>query len=856
MLKKIKKNLLPKVPATTLEEIKAVDVSAKMRASYLDYSMSVIVGRALPDIRDGLKPVHRRILYSMQDLGCEPDKPYRKSARIVGDCLGKYHPHGDMAIYDSLVRMAQDFSLRYPLIQGHGNFGSIDGDSAAASRYTEARLSFYSNLLLNDLDPAIVAFGPNFDNSLKEPLVLPAKLPNLLLNGSSGIAVGMATNIPPHNLSEICDAVLKIIEDRINNKETSIEALAKIIKGPDFPTGGQIIGTTGIKEYLATGHGSVIIRSNYTVEKEGKLTSLIITEIPYEVNKAELVIQIANLIKEKRLAMVSDIRDESGKEGIRIVLELKKDAIVDKVALILRKHTMFQKSYRCSMLALDKNVPKTYAIDKILACFVDFREATLQKKFSLELAKNQARLNILDGLRIAIVNINEVTEILKKSKELVEAKAKLIATFSLNEEQVKAILEMRLSALVSLETIKIDTEILDRKQKIDYFSKMLSSVNNIRKYIQKETKELALKNKSERLTKITADNEAEADNEEDLIEDKDVMVIITKDGYIKTVPNTTFRAQLRGGVGVENMNIKNGDFIKNYFSAKKKQKLILFTNKGRAYSIPVYKLPEEHRQGSGENLSLLLGIQADEIVTEAITLPPLNEASYFFIVTRSGKVKKMTLASFDGIRTTGKTFISLLDEDEVIAVRNVKPKEELLIASNKGLGVRINESTVRTMGVAAVGVKGMKLAKGATSVVGMEIARANEPIALLTRKGYGKRLMPSEVRQTNRGSVGVKIYILSKKTSDMTALTSGSESLDLIASTNNGQTIRVSATALPLLTRNSCGVKVMRLKNETDTIAAIETIQKLENAPAAPVSELSEPLTKQAETETTADSED
>jgi DNA gyrase subunit A len=829
MLKKIKKNLLPTVPTTFVEEITDVAIAEKMRTSYLDYSMSVIVGRALPDIRDGLKPVHRRILYSMQDLGCEPDKPYRKSARIVGDCLGKYHPHGDMAIYDSLVRMAQEFTMRYPLIQGHGNFGSIDGDSAAASRYTEARLSTYSNLLLDSLDPAIVEFGPNFDNSLKEPLVLPAKLPNLLLNGSSGIAVGMATNIPPHNLSEICEALLKIIDNRINNKETTVEALAKIIKGPDFPTGGQIIGLEGIKDYLTTGHGSVIIRSNYTVEKEGKLTSLIITEIPYEVNKAELVIQIANLIKDKRLNMVSDIRDESGKEGIRVVLELKKDAVVDKVALILRKHTMFQKSYRCSMLALDKNVPKTYAIDKILACFLEFRETTLGKKFSLELAKNEERLNILNGLKIAILNITEVTDILKKSKELVEAKAKLIKQFSLNEAQVKAILEMRLASLVSLEVTKIENEVKERKEKIAYFTNLLSDVNNIRKYIQTEIKELALKNKSERLTKILAEAGEEADNEEDLIEDKDVMVIITKDGYIKTVPNNTFRAQLRGGVGVENMNIKNGDFIKNYFSARKKQKLILFTNKGRAYSIPVYKLPEERRQGSGENLSLLLGIQTDEIVTEAITLPPLTEKSYFFIVTRSGKVKKMELAAFDGIRTTGKTFISLLAEDEVIAVRNVKPNEELLIASNKGLGVRINESTVRTMGVTAVGVKGMRLARGATSVVGMEIVHANEPIALLTRKGYGKRLLPSEVRQTNRGSVGVKIYILSKKTSDMAALTSGSESLDLIASTNNGQTIRVSETALPLLTRNSCGVKVMRLKAETDTIAAIETIQKLEN---------------------------
>jgi len=547
--------------------------------------------------------------------------------------------------------------------------------------------------------------------------------------------------------------------------------------------------------------------------------------------------------------MVSDIRDESGKEGIRVVLELKRDAIVDKVALILRKHTMFQKSYRCSMLALDNNVPKTYSIAKILACFVDFREVTLRKKFSLELEKNQARLNILDGLRIAIVNINEVTAILKSSKELAAAKLALIAKFALNEEQVKAILEMRLSALVSLETAKIDAEILERQQKISYFSKLLSDANNIRKYIQKETKELAVKNASERLTKITTDTNEEADNEEDLIEDKDVMVIITKDGYIKTVPNTTFRAQLRGGVGVENMNIKNGDFIKNYFSARKKQKLILFTNKGRAYSIPVYKLPEEKRQGSGENLSLLLGIQTDEIVTEAITLPPLTEASYFFIVTRSGKVKKMELAAFDGIRTTGKTFISLLEEDEVIAVRNVKPNEELLIASNKGLGVRINESTVRTMGVTAVGVKGMRLAKGATSVVGMEIVRANEPIALLTRKGYGKRLLPSEVRQTNRGSVGVKIYILSKKTSDMAALTSGSESLDLIASTNNGQTIRVSATALPLLTRNSCGVKVMRLKAETDTIAAIETIQKLAEEPLELGSEPPEAPSNQPETE-------
>jgi DNA gyrase subunit A len=803
-----------------------VYVEDEMKKSYLEYSMSVIIGRALPDFRDGLKPVHRRILFAMYELACFWNKPYKKSARIVGDVLGKYHPHGDTAIYDSLVRMAQEFSLRYPLIDGHGNFGSIDGDSAAAMRYTEVRLAPVSALMLDELDKEIVEFTPNFDNSLEEPSILPAKVPQLLLNGSSGIAVGMATNIPPHNLGELIDALKYMLGCRISGEPEDLGQIRSFVKGPDFPGGGVAIGTDGIDEYVATGRGNVVTRGKYTIEKDGNKTRFIITELPFEVNKAEFVQKIADLMKDKRLSQLSDLRDESSREGIRVVLDLKKDAVPERVDLLLRRHTQFQQHFHVSMLGILYGVPRTLPLRDVLATFLDFREATLRKRFTLELRKHEERLNVLNGLVIAIRNIKRVTEILTASSSMDDASARLIESFGLNDRQVEAILEMRMRSLVSLEVERLTKEVEENKTEIERLSAMLANPNQIRVYIRDELVDVARKYGNPRRTQILKDDGRGEDDDEQFIEDKEVMVVISKNGYAKIIPSSTFKVQGRGGLGVASMNLKRDDYISKYFTVRTKQRMLLFTNKGRVYSIPAYRLPEEKRQGGGENLSLLLGMGADELVTEATALPAVQEGVSFIIVTRRGRIKKMVTSQFVTIRSTGKTFIKLGEGDSVVSVRPVKDTDEVLIASDSGRAVRIQSTSVRAMGASAGGVRGMRLSRGGRFVVGMEVLRPDVPFTLITEHGHGKRLNPYEVRLVGRGSGGVICYRVTEKTGPLAAFTTGTVDQDVVVSTSTGQTIRTPAETLPLLGRVSSGVKVIRLKSKGSGVIAAEAIIK------------------------------
>jgi DNA gyrase subunit A len=803
-----------------------VYVEEEMKKSYLDYSMSVIIGRALPDFRDGLKPVHRRILYAMYDLGCFWSKPYKKSARIVGDVLGKYHPHGDPAIYGALARMAQDFSLRYPLVDGHGNFGSIDGDSPAAMRYTEVRLAPISALMLDELDKEIVEFGPNFDNSLEEPTVLPAKLPQLLLNGSSGIAVGMATNIPPHNLEELADACKYLLDCRVKGEPEELSYLRSLVKGPDFPSGGIIVGTSGVDDYISTGRGNVVCKGKYTIEKDGSKTRFVITELPYEVNKAEFVQKVADLMKDKTLNQASDLRDESSREGIRVVLELRKDAVPERVDLLLRKRTQFQEHFHVSMLGIINGVPRTLSLRDALAAFLDFREETLHKRFSLELRKNTERLNVLNGLVIAIKNVKAVTDILTSSASLEEASTRLTESFQLNEDQVEAILEMRMRSLVSLEVEKLAKEVGEKQQEIARLSGLLADPNKIRAYIEDELTDIAHKYGDKRRTQVISDAGSTEDDDEQFIEDKEVMVVISKNGYAKTIPSSTFKVQGRGGLGVASMNLKRDDYISKYFTVRTKQRVLLFTSKGRVYSIPAYRMPEEKRQGGGENLSLLLGMGADELVTEATVLPAEQEGVSFVIVTRKGRIKKMVTSQFVTIRSTGKTFIKLAEGDAVVSVRPVKDADEVLIASDAGRAVRIRSASVRAMGAAAGGVRGMRLSRGGRFVVGMEVLQQGVPFTLITEHGHGKRLNPYEVRLVGRGSGGVICYRVTEKTGPLAAFTTGTADQDVVVSTSTGQTIRTPAEKLPLLGRNSSGVKVIRLRSHGSGVIAAEAISK------------------------------
>ncbi len=802
------------------EKVLNVHIEEELSKSYLDYSMSVIIGRALPDIRDGLKPVHRRILYAMNELGCLPNRPYKKCARIVGEVLGKYHPHGESSVYDALVRMAQPFSLRYPLVDGHGNFGSIDGDVPAAMRYTEARLAPITMETLASLDKNTVNFIPNFDNTLQEPVVLPSRFPNLLINGSSGIAVGMATNIPPHNLREIVDALTYIIDNGIlKQNEVSIEELLQFVKGPDFPTGGFIVGKDGINEYFQTGRGSITIRGKWHLEEgKHKKRYFIITEIPYEVNKASLVEKIATLTKEKKLRGVEDIRDESDRDGIRISIKLSPDADPKFFETTLRAHTQFEVKYGVILLGILDNVPKVFSLKELLTEFLKFRSEVLKKETVFDLEKAQKHLEILEGLKRAILRIDEVIPIIKKSKDVQEATTNLINLLGVTEAQCKAILEMRLSRLTSLEISKLEEDMRDTLSEIEKFKKILEEEPTFWKVIKDELRRIATSYGDARKTEITLDT-SKLDLEE-LIEDTDNYVVITRDGYIKRMPYETFRIQRRGGQGVLGQTTSEEDYPKELIPTTAKSKMLFFTNKGKAYALKTYEIPEAAREAKGTPIHRLLRLAEDEYIASALTLLTGNKTHSILFVTKKGIAKRTPMKEFENFTSAGKIAIRIDKDDKLVSTLDVEDSKEVLITTSIGQAIRFNISQIRESGRNTRGVKGARLAQG-DFVVDAEIANEDDKLLLITSGGYGKKILVKEIRKVNRGAKGVRCIKVDKKSDWLQAVKIVRNEENLLVMTKNGKVIKIKLNEIRILGRNARGVRIISFKEEDDTVSSI-----------------------------------
>jgi len=795
----------------TEDRIVPAVIEDELKTNFLDYAMSVIVSRALPDIRDGLKPVHRRVLYTMMELGLEYGKPYKKSARIVGDCLGKWHPHGDSSVYDALVRMAQPWSLRYPLIQGQGNFGSIDGDSAAAMRYTEARQEKITKELLEDIEKETVEFRPNFDGSLEEPTVLPSKIPNLLINGSSGIAVGMATNIPPHNLSEVSRAVIQTIE----NPEVSILELTEIIKGPDFPTGGLLCGDAGIKQAYTNGYGSIKVRARINPETKGSKTSLIVNEIPYMVNKSLLLESIADLVKNKIITDISELRDESDRDGMRIVITLKKEANIDIVTNLLYKHTRLESSYGVRFLALVNNIPRTLNLKSMLEHFIDHRIEIITKRTQYELKKAQEKLHILEGLLIALNKIDEIISKIKKSPDTNSAKEVLMRDYSLSEIQAKAILDLRLQKLASLEQQKIRD---DHKSTVNYITELeslLASRQKILDMIIREQESLIEQYGDKRRTDII---EWQEDLDiEDLIDEEDVVVTISHSGYIKRMPLDEYKQQMRGGTGIRGAETKEEDFLSQIFIANTHSYLLAFTNKGKLYWKKVYKIPEAGRYSKGKAIVNLIEIEEDEKISAVIPVKEFNENEYLVFATKKGIVKKTDLKSYSRPRQGGIWAINLNPDDDVIDVVKTDGEKQLLIATKKGLAVRFNETDVRPVSRHSIGVKGITL-KGNDEVIGLIIGDIETTVLTITENGFGKRTPFPDYRLINRGGKGVINIKTTERNGDVVTIKSVGEEDELMLISVGGQVIRTSSKYISVIGRNTQGVRLMRMK-EKDKVA-------------------------------------
>ena len=799
------------------------NIETEMSSSYIDYAMSVIVGRALPDIRDGLKPVHRRILFAMDELGLRPGKPHKKSARIVGEVLGKYHPHGDLAVYDSMVRMAQDFSLRYLLVDGQGNFGSVDGDSPAAMRYTEARLTHAAAEMLADIEKDTVKFVPNFDESLKEPSVLPSKIPNLIINGSSGIAVGMATNIPPHNLSEVVDGTVAYID----NNEISIQELNKSIKGPDFPTGGIICGHTGITDAYNTGRGLLTVRARTEMEKTrtGKEV-IIIKELPYMVNKSMLVEKIADCVKEKQIIGISDLRDESDREGMRVFIELKHGANKDVVLNQLFKHTDMQTTFGVNLLALVNGEPKVLTLKDMIVEYVKHREdiVTRRTKFDLKVAEDQA--HILEGLRIALKNLDAVIALIKKSKTVDEARDGLMSKFKLTRVQAQAILDMKLQRLTGLEREKIEEEYLRLKKLIAELKELLGSRKKILGVIKKELLEMKAKYGDDRRTSLAG--AAEDIEEEALIPDIEVAILITRDGYIKRMPVSVFRSQLRGGRGVSGMGTREEDEIDKIIVGSTLNYILFFTNKGKVYKKRVYEIPEAGRAAKGQAVENLLEVGKEEQVTAAIPVKTFNKNQFLVMATRTGKVKKVSLDEFENIRRTGIIAIGLKEDDELGWVKETDGKQEIIISTMNGLLIRFKEGGVRPMGRTAAGVKGITLRKG-DAVVSMDIVAKNMDLLEVSQGGYGKRMDINEFRTQGRGGKGLTAMKVRK--GDVVARARFIEEDDeLLFVTAKGTISRQKAKGISRQGRYAMGVRIQRLDKD-DYIVDVARMVKGEEKP-------------------------
>ncbi len=802
------------------EKIVPQPIENEMKNSYIDYAMSVIVGRALPDVRDGLKPVHRRILYAMSELGLASNRPYKKSARVVGEVLGKYHPHGDLSVYDALVRMVQDFSLRYPLVDGQGNFGSVDGDNPAAMRYTEVRLDSVANELLNDIEKETVDFGPNFDESLQEPLLLPARIPNLLVNGSSGIAVGMATNIPPHNLKEVISGILAIIE----NPAVTVKDLTKIIKGPDFPTGGMILGREGIRDAYEKGRGRIVIRAKASIETGGKKDAIVITEIPYQVNKSNLIQSIAGLVESKKVEGISDIRDESDREGMRVVVELKRDAVAQIVLNQLYKHTQMQETFGVIMLALVDGQPRVLNIKQVLENFIEFRVDVITRRTRYDLDKAEKRAHILEGLKIAIANLDKVIKVIRSSKSPEQAKQGLLDNFKLTAVQAQAILEMQLQRLTALEREKIDEEYAELIKRIEYYRSVLKSRAKVLHIIKEESDELVKKYGDERRTQIVA---AEEEIEiEDLIAEEDVIITLSRQGYIKRIPVTMYRKQKRGGTGVTGGGMKDDDdFVEHMFLASTHDSIMFFTNKGRCFWRKAYEIPQASRQAKGKAIVNFLALSSEESISSFLQVKEYDDKHYVLMVTKNGVIKKTNLIQYSRPRSTGINAITLRDKDELVSCKITSGKDEIFLATNSGKAIRFNEAQARDMGRTASGVRGMNIDKK-DEIIAMEVVDKEATALSITELGFGKKTKFGEYRIQSRGGKGIINVKVTPKNGKVVNVLTVKEEDQIVIVTTGGMVVRCPVDQIRTSGRNAQGVRCIRLKDGHKVAAAARVVEK------------------------------
>ena len=808
---------------TLLEDSKIIthEIYDEMKNSYIDYAMSVIVGRALPDVRDGLKPVHRRILYGMSILGITPDKPHKKSARIVGEVMGKYHPHGDSSIYDAMVKMAQDFSTRYPLVDGHGNFGSVDGDGAAAMRYTEARMSPFSLQMVRDIEKDTVDFTDNFDGEEKEPVVLPSRVPNLLINGSNGIAVGMATSIPPHNLSDTIDACIK----RIDDENCSNDELIKIIKAPDFPTGASILGRDAAREAYETGTGKITVRSKSEIEETARgRMRIVITEIPFQVNKARLIESMADLVRNKKIDGISAIRDESNREGMRIVIELKKDTNPNVILNRLYKHTQLQSTYSMIMLALVNGEPKILRLCEIIDEYLKHQKIVITRRTKFDLAKAEARAHILEGLLIALDNIDEVIKVIRSSYN--DAKEKLMVRFGLSEIQSQAILDMRLARLQGLEREKIENEHNELMQKIAYYKSILADEHKLMGVIKDELTEIKQKYGDGRRTKIVADDGGI--DEEYLIDEEDVAVTLTHLGYIKRVPENTYKAQRRGGKGIVGLTTRDSDFVKDLIITSTHDYLMFFTDLGKVYKIKAYEIPEASRTAKGTPVINFLNLDQGERVTAVIPVKEFADDNYLIMVTRNGTIKKTPMSQFDTNRKTGLIAITLKDDDKLISVSQSSGEESVYVVTKKGKSITFHEDDVRSMGRSAGGVRAITLDKD-DEVVSMELDSTGErELLVMTKKGFGKRTSLDEYRLQTRGGKGVSTYDKTKvsKTGELVGATLVSKDDEIMLINSNGVIIRIRANEISKSGRTTQGVKIMKVESGDEIVSFAKVLDE------------------------------
>jgi DNA gyrase subunit A len=807
--------------------VKEINISQEMRSSFLDYAMSVIVARALPDVRDGLKPVHRRILYAMHDLGMHSDKAYKKSARIVGEVIGKYHPHGDSAVYDTMVRMAQNFNYRYMLVDGHGNFGSVDGDAAAAMRYTEARMSKISMELLRDINKDTIDYQDNYDGSEREPVVMPSRFPNLLVNGTSGIAVGMATNIPPHQLGEVIDGVLAISRD----PDLTIMELMEIITGPDFPTAGLILGRSGIRKAYETGRGSITLRAKVEIEQKSNGKEVIIVrELPYQVNKAKLIEKIAELVRDKRLDGITDLRDESDRKGMRVVIEVRKDANANVLLNNLYKQTALQTSFGINLLALVDGQPKVLNLKQCLKYYLDHQVVVIRRRTEFELKKAEARAHILEGLRIALDNLDAVISLIRSSRTTDIAREGLMTQFNLSEKQAQAILDMRLQRLTGLEREKIEEEFQNLMQLISELKAILADNEKVLEIIREELTEIKERFNDERRTEIVSGG-LEMIEDEDLIPRENIVITLTHNGYVKRLPVSTYRAQRRGGRGIQGMGTNEDDFVEHLITTSTHDTILFFTNKGKVYRSKGYEIPEFSRTAKGIPIINLLEIEKGEWVNAIIPVSEFVDDWFLFFTTKEGISKRSPLSSFANIRNNGLIALNLREEDELISVRMTDGSKEMIIGTKNGLLIRFPETDVRSMGRTATGVKGISLS-GDDEVVGMEVLEESAEILVVTKNGYGKRTPSEEYRRQGRGGKGIKTCNITDKNGDLVTMKVVTGEEDLMLITTGGVLIRIPVGSISMTGRNTQGVKLISLnKAENEYVATVAKVDKEEEKP-------------------------